>query len=133
MCMFSARVAGVGDTQIFARGGTGDRQFLVYSMKYEAAGDLAMILPLPTPIAAPEDAVRFIDLSGYAEFFDDMRSGFIEMQSKASRAPAALEQSLRVQTVGSFEASFVPTLNDFARLDERFRLSDKVWKNLPQY
>lgn len=35
--------------------------------------------------------------------------------------------------VGSFEASVVPTLADFNRLDARFRLSDEVWKQLPQY
>jgi hypothetical protein len=103
-------------------------------MEYEAKDDLAMILPLPTPPASPEDAVRFIDLSDYAEFFDDMRAGFLEPQFQALRLkPATIALSLKVQDVGSFEASFVPALNDFVRLDKRFRLSDKVWNNLPQY
>lgn len=35
--------------------------------------------------------------------------------------------------VGSFEASFVPTVKDFARLDERFRLPNSVWDSLQQY
>jgi hypothetical protein len=133
MCMFSGKVLSVGDTKIFARGGEGNRQFLVYSMRYAAKDDLAMILPLPTPIASPEDAVRFIDLSGYAEFFDDLRSGFPDPQSRSAYQLMPATLSLQVHDVGSFESSFVPALGDFARLDKRFRLSDKVWKNLPQY
>jgi hypothetical protein len=35
--------------------------------------------------------------------------------------------------VGSYEASFVPTVKDFARLDPRFRLAPAVWDKLPQY
>jgi hypothetical protein len=33
--------------------------------------------------------------------------------------------------VGSFEASFVPTVKDFARLDMRFRLPATTWDSLP--
>ena len=40
---------------------------------------------------------------------------------------------LKVVHVGSFEASFVPTMKDFSRLDERFRISDTAWKKLPGY
>jgi hypothetical protein len=35
--------------------------------------------------------------------------------------------------VGKFEASFVPTISDFARLDERFRISNETWIQLPLY
>ena len=35
--------------------------------------------------------------------------------------------------VGSFVASFVPAVKDFARLDERFRLPTEIWDTLPQY
>jgi hypothetical protein len=41
-------------------------------MQYRAAGELAMILPLPVPPGCGEDAVRFIDLSGHASFFADL-------------------------------------------------------------
>jgi hypothetical protein len=37
-----------------------------------------------------------------------------------------------VREVGSFEASYVPKIADFSRLDERFRLPVAVWKKLPQ-
>jgi hypothetical protein len=40
---------------------------------------------------------------------------------------------LKVHAVGSFEASFVPGLRDFSRLDPRFRLGDDVWRQLPAY
>jgi hypothetical protein len=33
--------------------------------------------------------------------------------------------------VGNFEASFVPSLKDFSRLDERFRISNEAWEKLP--
>jgi hypothetical protein len=42
-------------------------------------------------------------------------------------------QPLAVVEVGNFEASFVPTIADFARLDERFRLPPKTWEALPGY
>ena len=35
--------------------------------------------------------------------------------------------------VGSFVASFVPTVKDFSRLDEQFRLPDGTWDKLPAY
>ena len=35
-------------------------------------------------------------------------------------------------TVGAFEASFVPSMDDFNRLDPRFRISQEVWKQCPE-
>ena len=134
MCMFSARVSSVTNTNIFARNSAGGQQFLVYSMQSQADSDLAMILPLPTPPSPPEDAVRFIDLSGYPQFFNDMANGCVEM-TRAQPASAAFgsQSILKVHEVGSFDASFVPSLRDFARLDRRFRLPEQVWEQLPQY
>lgn len=135
MCIFSPHVSTVAKTKIFARSATDGRQFLVYSMQYSAGSELAMILPLPVPPSAPEDAVRFIDLSGYMEFFDDMAKGFI-LPQPAGRGPGGSlghAQNLVVHEVGSFEASFVPQLGDFARLDRRFRLPPRTWKQLPHY
>ena len=69
MCCFSRPVQRVADTQIFARAtGAGGRQFVVYSMLLAAKQELAMILPLPTPKAPDEDAVRFVSLKDYADF-----------------------------------------------------------------
>src|SRR5437588_3897033 len=76
MCCFSRPVIAVTDTNIFARAAKDGRQYLVYSMKLDTKEELAMILPIPVPKASQEDALRFINLEKYAEFFDQMRIGF---------------------------------------------------------
>jgi len=79
MCIFSGRVSHVGGTKIFARLKPdpvhGASQYLVYSMNVSTDTDVAMILPLPVSSHA-EDAVQFIALDGYPEFFEDMEKGF---------------------------------------------------------
>jgi hypothetical protein len=138
MCCFSQPVVSVSATNIFARPAEESRQFLVYGMTLKARQDLAMVLPLPVKIGTDEKSVTFIDLSGYAEFFDDLLKGFpvpVPPGRSASTfsAPPPNAAVLEVVKVGSFEASFVPTLKDFSRLDERFRISDAAWKQLPEY
>lgn len=138
MCCFSREVESVTDTKIFARESTSPMQFLVYEMVYSATQDLAMILPIPVPAQTPENGVRFISLEKYPAFFRDLDSGF--PKPKASRGTfsfggdkSAAAPKLAVVEVGSYEASFVPKVADFARLDERFRLPTSVWNMLPQY
>lgn len=135
MCCFSKAVKLVADTRIFARASSEGRQFLVYSMKFQAAEELAMILPIPTPKNSPDDAVKFINLEKYEAFFDDMEAGFPEPRSnglKKSDDPVPAG-GLAVVEVGKFVASFVPAIKDFSRLDQQFRLPDAVWGKLPQY
>jgi hypothetical protein len=107
-------------------------------MSIEARDELAMILPLPARVPAGEKDVEFINLKGYPEFFSDLDTGFrpspptgstLLMRDEATSASA----TLAVVKVGDFEASFVPSVKDFARLDERFRLDHNVWKKLPSY
>ncbi len=139
MCCFSQPVISVSATNIFARAGEGERQFLVYSMSLNAKEDLAMILPLPVKDGAGEKAVEFINLKAYPDFFGDLRAGFpVPTATAASRdlhigSPSASLKKLEVIQVGDFEASFVPTIDDFARLDERFRLPPGTWDKLPGY
>jgi hypothetical protein len=138
MCCFSKRIQRVSNTNIFARAGKDDRQFLVYSMLLSSKEDLAMILPIPTPKASKEDAVRFISLKDYPEFFVDMFKGFPLTRggggrSKSKTKDDAPPPKIKVVEVGSYEASFVPTVKDFARLDERFRLPQATWDGLPAY
>lgn len=139
MCCFSRPVDVVADTNIFAREAKGGGQYLVYSMKFKAGEDLAMILPIPTPKGSAEDAVKFISLEKYAGLFDDLRKGFpvpvpprLKDDSNPPKA-GKLDKPLVVVEVGDFIASFVPAIKDFARLDEKFRLPDGVWDKLPQY
>jgi hypothetical protein len=134
MCCFSGPVEAVSTTKIFARAGHQAQQFLIYAMQYQAESELAMILPLPTPPSPAEDAVHFLDLSAYPDIFADMERSFPVMRSRAAfGSPQAKAPLLIVHSVGSFEASFVPTRQDFARLDDRFRLPDGVWDDLPTY
>jgi hypothetical protein len=139
MCCFSQPVISVSATNIFARAGEGDRQFLVYSKSIQADTDLAMILPLPVKDGAGEKAVEFIDPKGYPEFFADLRTGFrphvVEHgHGFGTRSLDAAESArLEVVQVGDFEASFVPTIKDFGRLDERFCLPPGTWDKLPDY
>ena len=133
MCCFSRPVDSVSDTKIFARMLEEGKQGLVYSMQFSADEDLAMVLPLPVKDGAGEDALEFINLEEYDDFFRDMERGFPRPRAgglSRSRADAA---RLEVVEVGSFEASFVPTVADFERLDPRFRLPAGTWEALPLY
>lgn len=136
MCCFS-KSAEVSNTNIFARAGKDGRQFLVYSMTVKAAEELAMILPIPTPKASKEDAVKFLALDKYEEFFDDLRKGWpLPRGGDGGKAPGNSKDplpKLAVVEVGSFIASFVPTQKDFERVDEKFKLPADVWAKLPQY
>lgn len=139
MCCFSRPVEHVSQTKVFARPSSKGRQYVVYSMTIDAKEDLAMVLPIPVPAKSPDDAVKFINLEKYPEFFTDMKKGF--PQPKAESRGHSLSKSaaggvgtvIEVVQVGSFEASFVPSVADFARLDERFRLPPGTWEALPQY
>jgi hypothetical protein len=139
MCCFSGRIEKVSDTNIYARASKEGKQFLVYSMFLSAKAELSMILPIPTPKKSKEDAVRFINLKGYPDFFADMLKGFPTREPDQSNSGSDSgggsdePKKLEVVTVGSFEASFVPEVKDFSRLDERFRLPTKTWNELPAY
>ena len=136
MCCFSGAVDRVSGTSIFVRAGAAGRQFIVYEMTLKAREDVAMILPIPVPKGSPVDAVRFINLEDYPTFFADMRREFEPPapRGKARSATALLDAApLPVVAVGGFEASFVPSVSDFSRLDARFRLPDAAWDRLPAY
>lgn len=132
MCCFSGNVTHVANTRIFARATERATQYLVYQMEYRADNDLAMILPLPTPPNSAKDALRFIDLSAYPLFFQDLGKGFPVSRGMPT-PPEESRGALSVKRVGSFDASFVPSRADFARLDAQFRIEDAVWDELPEY
>ena len=136
MCCFTQPVKSVGATRIFARMGAGVEQHIAYAMSLEARGSLAMVLPVPVVKGSGEDAMKFINLEKYPTLFDDLEAGFPPESTRGSKAamPVAPPQGyLKVHSVGSFDASFVPTIADFHRLDKRFRFPDEIWKRLPGY
>ncbi|MFO0746433.1 MAG: hypothetical protein U1F43_12265 [Myxococcota bacterium] len=140
MCCFSGPVRWVGQTRIYARATDARRQLLVYGMSFDSAADVAMILPLPVARdggpRVDDDALRFVDLSPWPGFFDDLALAFPAELARGGApflAPQAKRQTLAVHRVGDFEASYVPTVADFARLDARFRMPRAVWSALPAY
>lgn len=137
MCCFTGRVHEVSSTNIYARALPNGRQMLAYGMTVGFDADVAMVLPLPVTRGAGEHALTFIDMSSAPKFFDDLDALYPKPPSSAGAwlAPAAIPpaKALVVHDVGDFEASFVPSLADFSRLDARFRLGDDVWRALPEY
>ena len=137
MCCFTGKVEEVKNTRIFARLGERGNQVLIYQMSVKAPQDLAMVLPIPVKEGAGENAVKFFDFSKYEGVFEDLWELFPLPNSRSAdpfgAAPAAAGYSLKVVSVGAYDASFVPTIADFSRLDARFRLPDGVWAKLPGY
>jgi hypothetical protein len=139
MCCFSGPVKSVSATNIFARMGEAGRQFVVYSMTVDMAKPLAMVLPIPIKKGSDEKSVRFINLEEYKNFFGDLEAGFPRPITKSlslgdeNLPVAASTRVLEVVQVGNFEASFVPAVNDFSRLDERFRMPADLFAKMPDY
>ncbi len=145
MCCFTGAVKRVSSTRIFAREAgpvAPAHQYVVYQMNLDAPRELAMVLPIPTAelkeARAREKAVRFINLDGYDAFFKDLDRGFPDPtpppgRSLSLKEPVTASAKLEVHQVGSFEASYVPRPTDFARLDERFRISPELWEKIPAY
>jgi len=135
-------------TRIFARHSRPGYQSVVYSMVIASENRAAMILPIPVVPGSGEDALIFHDLSAYPQFFDDLdqacfservedpflapvsEAGFDHMGDMGGYAEGAVKL-LTVHEVGDYEASYVPGLSDFDRLDPRFRMPDEIWRQLP--
>lgn len=139
MCCFTGKVEEVKNTRIFARLGEHGNQVLIYQMSVNAPEDLAMVLPIPVKAGTAEDAVKFFDFSKYEKVFEDLWEMFPALNFGAPSNPfgapraAGVATALKVHSVGAYDASFVPTISDFNRLDARFRLPEGVWAKLPGY
>jgi len=131
MCCFTRPVERVEQTRIFARA-EGALQLVVYEMKLRVSEDVAMVLPVPTAHGSGQGAIDFVDLTSSPTFFAGLAYAFRpeELTAQALRhAPRG--NTLAVQQVGSFEASFVPSARDFDRLDPRFALPSGFWDRVP--
>lgn len=137
MCCFSREVEEVKNTRIFGRVGAKGKQVIVYQMALNAKEDLAMVLPIPVVKGTGEDGVTFFDLSKYPGLFEDLSRLFPAPKSFGNpfgAVPRSVEAAqLKVQSVGAYDASFVPKVADFSRLDGRFRLPAGVWDEVPGY
>jgi hypothetical protein len=141
MCIFSQPVVSVTDTKIFARLLADGQQYLVYQMRFETNKSNAMILPLPVQLPVSEkESLQFISLKDYPHFFEDLEKGFPVVlpdgpaRSRGDNSATGLHKpKLQVHEVGEFIASFVPSIPDFARLDEQFRIPRESWDKMPRY
>ena len=134
MCCFSQPIERVEQTRIYARV-DGPRQLVVYEMRLVAAGELAMVLPIPIAQEAGEDAITFVDLSSSPAFFRALEYAFRPATDEdsfgAPQPRPASAPNLAVHQVGAFEASFVPRADDFDRLDPRFAIPSALWSRVP--
>lgn len=128
----------VSATRIYARHER-TRQSVVYDLRLRSRTEAVMVLPVPVRVGASETALRFVDASADPKMLDRLDLIFEEWDRPAPprgglglyRVPE--RPKLAVHRVGAFDASFVPTLRDFDRLDARLRFDDTVWAALPSY
>mgnify|MGYP006921585531 CR=1 FL=1 len=133
MCIFSRDITAVSATKIFARM-EANKQAIVYEMVLATSQDTAMVLPIPIAQTNGGELVEFVDLSAYDDLFKDIEDLFPKTRTKSFSIDAPPAQAtLVVHQVGAFQASFVPSQQDFDRLDERFRLNTAVLEKLPMY
>lgn len=141
MCIFAQPVVSVTDTNIFARQLAGGWQSLVYQMNFASQSKNAIILPIPVQLLSKnEDSLEFISMKEYGSFFTDLDRLFpLALPNRpfsrggVDHAVDSPKSTLRVQEVGDFVASFVPTISDFDRLDKQFRLPQESWDQIPAY
>ncbi len=136
MCIFSGtRHVEVSGTNIYARMATSGVQVLAYAMDLAADFEVAMVLPIPVVPGSGDDVVTFIDLQGSPKLFSELAALFVPPTlgfgpPMQGLGPVA---SLKIHDVGSFVASYVPTREDFTRLDPRFRIPEVVFDAVPHY
>ena len=141
MCCFAGPVKSVTNTNLFARLTGNGTQLLAYQMDFETEKENAMILPLPVATNSREDSLRFISLKDYELFFTHLNEAFpritppsrLGIDAPQANAADAPDSILEVQEVGDFVASFVPTMGDFSRLDQRFVIPQSSWDKIPKY
>ena len=130
MCLISTEIESVSNTKILvAPNSNNTTQLVVYSNYINNISESnAMVLPVPFP-----QTVRFIDLSGYKDLFEDCAKCFYN-PSKSFNFINSLDSSystntrddkpLQVFNVGSYKVSLARNLEQISRVDSRvFKLS----------
>lgn len=129
MCIFSREVYKVENTSIFTKK-IDSRQVVIYEMEVGTNSEMSMILPIPNK-NKDDNSVKFYDFSEYDNFFQDIEQVFNPPSDGISTGYRSLK--LTTHKIGSFDAVYIPTLNDFNRVDTRFKLDSSIWDQLPQY
>lgn len=130
MCLISTEIESVSNTKILvAPNHNNTRQLVVYSnIVNNVSGDFnAMVLPVPLP-----QTLKFIDLSTYANIFEDCAKCFYNpYRSKSANLyfsnsnNSRDDKPLQVFNVGSYKVSVAMNLEQVSRADKKiFRLSE---------
>lgn len=116
MCIITSTVDSVSTTRIYISADHANRrQLTIYSNVVASPEENVMVLPVPNP-----DSVELLDFSHYPDFFTDLKACFIERTQRSYTNNTFLvsksTNSLPVFRIGSYDASIVPSIADFPRL-----------------
>ena len=116
MCIITSTVNEVAKTRIYVSADEANRrQLTVYSNYVSSSRENAMILPVPNP-----ESIELLNFSNYPAFFEDLANCF---QKRIPRGISntlgfgLVTETLPIYKVGSYQASIVPNLDEFDRLD----------------
>ena len=133
MCIILSQVESVSNTQIYVSSSKDRRkQLTIYTNQVETHIKNAMVLPVPNPLS-----VELLNFTKYKNIFEDCRECFYynegsrkdsHMYRAALSASAEYRPPLPVYTVGSYQASIVPSINDIDRINTQIlRVNPQVF------
>lgn len=126
--IFSSFVTVTNSVRMYGRR-DGDRQFLACELAYSSDGHTAMILPLPTAIKDRDRWLQTHSLSVYKDLFKDLDRAF-SRDSSIQKAPKSVPV---LEYVNPNHITLCASVTELAKIDQRFRLSNEFWSQLPQY
>jgi hypothetical protein len=139
MCLISTEIEKVSKTKILvAPNSNSTRQLVVYSNYVNNVSESnAMVLPVPNP-----QTVKFIDLTGYKNLFEDCASCFYSpyglksstLNYSTNSYNTRDDKPLEVFNVGSYKVSLAMNLEQISRVDPRvFVLSPGLKQTLEMF
>ncbi len=129
MAVFAPPTQKTWDARFFARMHL-VRQVLVFQLSLKAEST-AVLLPLPTA-SLSQQAARFIDLSGYPSFFEDLDQ-LVHKPEPHQAAEGLVEAPQPAPAVRPERARFVPSVRDLKKVDPHFSLLQSLWAARPVY
>ncbi len=129
MAIFAPPIQKTWDARFFARMHQ-DRQVLIFQLSLKAQ-TTAVLLPLPT-VSLSRQAARFIDLSGYPGFFEDLDQ-LVQLPEPHQAAQGLLEAPEPAPSVRPEQTRFVPSVRDLKKVDPHFSLLQSLWAARPIY
>lgn len=133
-----SRPAEVNAVNLFARTFTGE-QALAIDLRFTAAEETALIVPLPVPQDGREDAVRFIPLHLYRPFFAHMGRGFEPRTDRRDKRredhedEEHLPRTVRFTSRVATRSLYVPSVAAFQTLCPEHVLPEALLSLRPEY